>query len=41
MNCEQLHVTYQTLSEDGSGKYVLFTREAKGFDLQNIRDGKI
>lgn len=41
MNCEQLHVTSQVLSEDGSGKYVRFTREARGFDLKNIRDGKI
>lgn len=41
MNCEQLHVTDQTLSEDGSGEYVRITRLAKGFDLQNIRDGKI
>lgn len=41
MNCEQLHVTSQVLSEDGSGEYVRFTREARGFDLQNIRDGKI
>jgi hypothetical protein len=40
-NCEQIQVTFQSLSEDGSGKYVRFTREAKGLDLQNIRDGKI
>jgi|688.fasta_scaffold274083_2 hypothetical protein len=40
-NCEQIQVTYQKLSEDGSGKYERYTREAKGFDLQDIRDGKI